>query len=95
MNGNIVKVILGAAVAIGLTLPMGISTSADKDWGAPCRARLDSAKGKLDHDIARHGSDSRQADHDRDQLEAARQWCRDHHADWDHATFDVGVYLRR
>jgi hypothetical protein len=23
-----------------------------------------------------------------------RQWCRDHHADWDHSKFDVGIYIK-
>jgi hypothetical protein len=27
-------------------------------------------------------------------MEATRNWCRSHRADWDHPRFDVGVYLR-
>jgi hypothetical protein len=33
-------------------------------------------------------------DRDIDKLEADRQWCRDHHADWDHSRFDVGIYIK-
>jgi hypothetical protein len=95
MKNNIVKIILGSALAIGLTLPVGISTSADKDWGPACRNRLESARAKVEHDVARHGENSPQADHDRAKLEEARQWCRDHHSDWDHDRFDVGVYIRK
>jgi hypothetical protein len=91
---NIAKIILGSALAIGLTLPMGISTSADRDWAPACHNRLESARAKIDHDVARHGEHSPQVDHDRAKLEEARQWCRDHHADWDHSRFDVGVYLK-
>jgi len=95
MRNYIVRIAIGAALALGLTLPMGIATQADKDWSAPCRQRLEDAKAKLDHDSARHGPDSPQVNRDRDRLERARQWCRDHHADWDHDRFDVGIYLRK
>ena len=92
---NIAKIILGSALAIGLTLPMGISTSADRDWGPACRNRLESARAKIDRDVARHGENSRQVERDRERLEEARQWCRSHHSDWDHGRFDIGVYLRK
>jgi hypothetical protein len=26
-------------------------------------------------------------------MDADRQWCRDHKADWDHSMFDVGIYF--
>ena len=95
MKNDIVRVVLGAALAIGLMLPMGISTSADRDWGAPCRNRLESARAKLEHDASRYGPDSPRVNRDRERLESARQWCRDHRADWDHSRFDVGIYLRK
>jgi hypothetical protein len=95
MKSNIVNIILGSALAVGLTLPVGIPISTDKDWGASCRSRLERAKAKLDHDVARHPPDSRQTDRDRDELENARPWCRDHHAGWDHDRFDIGICLRQ
>jgi hypothetical protein len=27
-------------------------------------------------------------------MNSDRQWCRDHHSDWDHSRFDVGIYFR-
>jgi hypothetical protein len=27
-------------------------------------------------------------------MDSDRQWCRDHHADWDHSRFDIGIYFR-
>jgi hypothetical protein len=27
-------------------------------------------------------------------MDATRQWCKDHKADWDHDHFDVGIYFR-
>jgi len=94
MKKHIIRIALGAALAVGLTLPVGIATHADRDWGSACHQRLENARAKLDHDAARHGNDSPQVRHDRDRLETARQWCRDHHADWDHSRFDVGIYLK-
>jgi hypothetical protein len=26
-------------------------------------------------------------------MDQDRQWCRDHHSDWDHTRFDVGIYF--
>jgi hypothetical protein len=27
-------------------------------------------------------------------MEATRNWCRNHRAEWDHSRFDIGVYFR-
>jgi hypothetical protein len=27
-------------------------------------------------------------------MNATRQWCREHKADWDHEHFDIGIYFR-
>jgi hypothetical protein len=67
--------------------------SAEKDWTAGCHDRLEESRDRIDRDIQRHGENSRQVSHDRDKLEDARRWCRDHHADWDHDRFDSGVYI--
>jgi hypothetical protein len=94
MGKQVMRVILGGALLVGLTLPVGIATSAAPDDGAACVQRLDSAKAKIDHDAAKYGRDSDRVAHDRAKMEEARQWCRDHHADWDHTRFDVGIYLK-
>jgi hypothetical protein len=68
--------------------------SAERDWSASCHDRLEQARARIDRDIQRHGENSRQVNKDRDKLEDTRRWCRDHHADWDHDRFDLGVYIR-
>lgn len=83
---------LGLSLALASSLLL-IASSTRADDRDACRRRLESARAKIDHDAARHGPDSPQVHHDREKMEAARQWCRDHHADWDHSQFDVGVYI--
>lgn len=65
-----------------------------RDWGGSCRDRLESARARIVRDIARHGENSHQVRNDQERLENVRRWCRDHHGDWDHARFDVGLYIR-
>lgn len=84
---------LAAALALGLSLPMCATARADHDWRDECHQRLQQAKDKVDRDAARYGNDSPKVRHDVDKLEDQRQWCRDHHADWDHNAFDVGIYI--
>jgi hypothetical protein len=55
---------------------------------------LEADRARIDRDSARHGERSSQVGRDVDKLEADRRWCRDHHADWDHSRFDVGIYLK-
>jgi len=83
---------LGLSLALASSLAL-VASSARADDRDACHRRLESAKAKIDHDVARHGPDSPQVQHDREKMEAARQWCRDHHSDWDHSQFDVGVYI--
>lgn len=83
-----------SAFAVTMLFPLAGITSADKDWNNACHERLEHDKARIDHDAARYGDHSRKVDHDVDKLDADRQWCRDHHADWDHSRFDVGIYLR-
>jgi hypothetical protein len=91
---HLIQVVLTGVFAAGLLFVTGKPAFADKDWGPNCRDRLESARARIDRDVARHGENSRQVRSDQDKLEDARRWCRDHHADWDHTRFDVGVYLR-
>ena len=90
----LIRVALSGLFAVGLLLATGKPASADRDWGPGCRDRMEAARVRIDRDVARHGQNSPQVHHDVDKMEAARSWCRDHHADWDHSRFDVGVYIR-
>jgi len=94
MIRQIARFILGSALAMALTLPIGRATFAAKDWGPDCAKRLEADRARIDRDSTRHGDHSSQVNRDVDRIEADRQWCRDHHADWDHARFDVGIYIR-
>jgi hypothetical protein len=94
MKMNIGKLILGSALAMALTLPIGKATFGDRDWSNDCHKRLEADRARIDHDVSRHGERSPQVDHDRDRLEADRSWCKNHHAEWDHDRFDLGVYIK-
>jgi hypothetical protein len=90
------RVILTAALGGGLLLSSAaIPALADRDYRDDCHKRLEEAKARLDRDAARFGERNPRVERDRDRLEDTRRWCRDHHADWDHDRFDVGVYVRR
>jgi len=95
---NIVKlctrIALTTALAGGLVLAAGVPLQADHDYGPDCANRLNADKARIDRDAARHGNDSPQVHHDVDRMEQDRQWCRGHHADWDHSSFDVGIYIK-
>lgn len=95
-KGFLGKLLATSVLAGGLLLVAGPTKSlADRDWTNDCHQRLENVRLKLDSDIKRHGENSPQADRDRDRLEDARKWCRDHHADWDHSVFDIQLYLHR
>ena len=94
MKVQLTKLALGSFLAIAVTLPVGKATFGDRDWSNDCHRRLEADLTRIDRDAARHGEHSRQVDRDVDRLEADRHWCRDHHADWDHSRFDVGIYLK-
>ena len=94
MKTNAIRLALGTCMAIMFTLPVGTATFGDKDWSNDCHKRLEADRARIDRDSARHGEHSSQVGRDVDKLEADRQWCRDHHADWDHSRFDVGIYIK-
>jgi hypothetical protein len=87
------RVAIGGVLAAGLLFATGKPASGDKDWGPSCRDRLEAARVKVDRDVARHGEKSPQVRRDVEKMEATRRWCREHHADWDHPRFDIGIYL--
>jgi hypothetical protein len=92
MKKQMIRLIIGSALAIAFTLAMGRATFGDP--GDDCHRRLEHDRARIDHDSERYGSDSWRVRHDVDRMEDDRRWCRDHHADWDHDRFDLGVYVR-
>lgn len=86
--------VLGSALALMVSLPASQAAFGAPDAAADCHHRLERDKARIDHDAAKYGEHSRRVDQDVDRLEADRHWCRDHHADWDHSLFDVGIYVR-
>jgi hypothetical protein len=74
---------LSAALASGLMLfGVGtISARADDDDVASCRRNVDKWEDRLNHDIDRHGADSKQARHDRHELDEARDSCHRRYGD--------------
>jgi hypothetical protein len=67
---------LVAALAGGL-LMLGAATlaHADDDDVAACHRNVDKWQDRLQHDIDRHGAESKQANHDRHELDEARESC--------------------
>jgi hypothetical protein len=95
MTTRLTRIVLGTAVALMASLPIAQGAfGAPPDWKAECHRRLKKDKARIDHDAAKYGQHSRRVDKDVDQIEADRQWCRDHHSDWDHSMFDVGIYIK-
>lgn len=90
---SLVKLAIGSALALAFTLPVSTATFADRDWSQDCHRRLENDRARIDRDVARHGENSDRVQKDRERMDTDRQWCRDHHADWDHDRFDIGVYL--
>ncbi len=96
MTKHHLRFILVAALAVGFSLPLCSTARADHDhdhWRDECHRRIQHEKERIDRDADRYGRDSRQVYRDVDRLDRQRQWCRDHHADWDHNAFDFGIYI--
>lgn len=96
MTMRLTRVALGCAAALLLSLPMGPAAFGARphDWRADCHKRLEHDKARIDRDAAKYGRHSRRVDRDIDRMETDRHWCRDHHADWDHSMFDIGIYIK-
>jgi hypothetical protein len=92
MKKPIIRLALGAALAIAFTLSAGQATFGDSN--ADCAKRLEADRARIDRDAAKHGEHSRQVDNDVARMNSDRSWCRDHKADWDHTRFDVGIYFK-
>lgn len=92
MKGKIARVTFGLALAATFMLPAATMTFADHDYKDECHRRIEADRAKVDDAAAKHGEHSRQVDRAVDKLQADKQWCRDHHADYDHK-FDIGIYV--
>ena len=92
MKKQIVRLALGSALALAFTLPT--ANVAFGDTSADCHRKLESDRAKIDRDAARHGENSGQVNRDVARMDGDRNWCREHHSDWDHDRFDVGIYFK-
>lgn len=92
MKKQIIRLAVGSALAIAFTFSS--AHVALGDVRDDCRRKLEADRARIDRDAAKHGDHSRQVDKDIDRMDADRNWCREHHADWDHDRFDVGIYIR-
>jgi hypothetical protein len=91
------RLVWSAVLSGGLMLCVANPARADRDrdYREDCQRRLESDRARIDRDVARHGEHGRQVDKDVEKMNATREWCRDHKAEWDHDRFDIGVYFRR
>jgi hypothetical protein len=79
------RALLVGTMAGGLAMAMGaVPARADRRDDNGCRDRVAKAQIQVDRDAARRGDHSRQVSDDLRRLDAAREWCGKHHADWDH-----------
>jgi hypothetical protein len=92
MKKKITHIVLGSALAAAFALSVGHVTLGDT--AEDCHRRLENDRARIDRDAAKHGDHSPQVNRDVDRMESDRGWCRDHHADWDHARFDSGIYIK-
>jgi hypothetical protein len=86
---------LGVALGGILLAAAGSPALAERDYGPACHDRLNADKARIDRDAHRYGEGSPHVQKDVDKMEADRSWCRDHHADWDHSMFDIGIYIHK
>jgi len=93
MKKQIIRIALGSALAVAFTMSAGLATFADS--ASDCHSRLESDRARIDRDAARHGDHSEQVNKDVARMDNDRNWCREHHADWDHDRFDVGIYFKQ
>ena len=85
------KLALSAVLGCGLMLAAGTPARADRDYNEDCHKRLDNDRARVERDSTRFGQNSSQVRRDEERMEQTRQWCRSHHADWDHDRYDKGV----
>jgi hypothetical protein len=79
------RALLTCTMAGGLLLAIGTAPAAARNDDDECQNRVAKAQSDVDRDAARHGQGSHQVRDDLKKLDAAREWCAKHHADWDHS----------
>jgi hypothetical protein len=73
-----------AALLLNAMLLVGVVPSAHADERDRCRRRIEKIEARLDHEVARHGEHSPQADARRHELREEREHCWNaYHAYWD------------
>ena len=74
-------------IVVGLLTPMAVPRTfaqSREDVDERCQRRIEHAEHDLHEAIEHHGRDSKQADHERRELQEAREQCwREHHRWWD------------
>ena len=78
----LMKTSLVTALAGGLMF-FGNATNVRADDRESCYQNVQNWERKLDRDVERHGADSRQAKHDRHEMEEARENCQRRFGDYD------------
>jgi hypothetical protein len=78
---------LAAALAGGIMLSVGATPARADDYNS-CRRNVDKWEDRLHYDIDRHGPDSKQARHDRHELDEARDHCQRRFGDRWHQNYD-------
>jgi hypothetical protein len=79
------RALVTCGLAGGLFLAVGsIPTGAAKNDDGECQNKISKAQADVDKNAAQHGQGSHQVRDDLKKLDAAREWCAKHHADWDH-----------
>ena len=79
---TMMKTSLVAALAGGFMF-FGNATNVRADDRDSCYQNVQNLERKLDRDVDRHGADSRQARHDRHEMEEARDSCQRRFGDYD------------
>ncbi|MCU1341583.1 MAG: hypothetical protein JWN92_1006 [Candidatus Acidoferrum typicum] len=78
----LMKTSLVATLAGGFMF-FGNATNVRADDRESCYQNVQNLERKLDRDVERHGADSRQAKHDRHEMEEARDSCQRRFGDYD------------
>ena len=80
------RALLVCTMAGGLLLAVGsVPVGAARNDDEGCQNRITKAQADVDRDASQHGQGSHQVKDDLKRLDAAREWCAKHHADWDHS----------
>jgi hypothetical protein len=80
------KMLIKTSLVTALTggfMFFGNATNVRADDRESCYQNVQKLERKLDRDVDRHGADSRQAKHDRHEMEEARDNCQRRYGDYD------------